>query len=254
MFRHKQFSKSVFYFLIPAFFYSSGTIAYKEKKHFNAGPGFAVVELFTSEGCSSCPPADEAVGKLKGFEKNIYVLSFHVDYWNNLGWKDIFSDPAYSSRQQQYGTFFHLSNIYTPQIIVNGKVEFVGSEESRLRKTIEESILEIPKTEIHIKVLQEINHKIPVSVASDGNKDFRLNLALVQNFASDFIQKGENKGKTLSHFFIVRDFKVLSNPKGSDTFFLIMPTGLQSSNCTVVAFLQDSNNGHIIAATGSIIP
>ncbi len=254
MFRHKQISKSVFYFLMPAFFYSSGTIAYKEKKQFNTGPGFAVVELFTSEGCSSCPPADEAVGRLKGFEKNVYVLSFHVDYWNNLGWKDIFSDPAYSSRQQQYGTFFHLSNIYTPQIIVNGKVEFVGSEESRLRKTIEESILEIPKTEIHIKVLQEINHKIPVSVASDGNKGFWLNLALVQNFATDFVQRGENKGKTLSHFFIVRDFKVLSNPKGSDTFFLNMPTGLQSSNCTVVAFLQDSNNGHIIAATGSIIP
>jgi hypothetical protein len=254
MLRYKKKFKSVFCFLMPAFFYSPGTIAYKEKKQFNTGPGFAVVELFTSEGCSSCPPADETVGRLKGFEKNVYILSFHVDYWNNLGWKDIFSDPAYTSRQQQYGTFFHLSNIYTPQIIVNGKVEFVGSEESRLRKTIEESILEIPKTEIQIKVLQEINHKIPVSVASDGNKGFRLNLALVQNFASDFIQRGENKGKTLSHFFIVRDFKVLSNPKGSDMFFLNMPTGLQSSNCTVVAFLQDSNNGHIIAATGSIIP
>jgi hypothetical protein len=254
MFQHKQISKSVFYFLIPAFFYSPGTISHKEKKQFNTGPGFAIVELFTSEGCSSCPPADEAVGRLKGFEKNVYVLSFHVDYWNNLGWKDIFSDPAYSSRQQQYGIFFHISNIYTPQIIVNGEVEFVGSEESRLRKTIEESILEIPKTEIHIKVLQEINHKIPVSVASEGNKGFWLNLALVQNFATDFVQRGENKGKTLSHFFIVRDFKVLSNPKGSDTFFLDMPTGLNSSNCTVVAFLQDSNNGHIIAATGSIIP
>jgi hypothetical protein len=254
MLRHKQIFKSVFCFLIPAFFYSPDTIAYKEKKQFNAGPGFAVVELFTSEGCSSCPPADEAVGRLKGFEKNVYVLSFHVDYWNNLGWKDVFSDPAYSRRQQQYGTFFHLSNIYTPQIIVNGKVEFVGSEESRLRKTIEESILEIPKTEIHIKVLQEINHKIPVSVSSDGNKGFRLNLALVQNFASDFVQRGENKGKTLSHFFIVRDFKVLSNTKVSNKFFLNMPTGLQSSNCTVVAFLQDSNSGHVIAATGSIIP
>src|ERR1700688_4626798 len=77
-----------------------------------ATEGFALVELFTSEGCSSCPPADEAVGRLKGFEKNVYVLSFHVDYWNNFGWKDIFSNPAYSTRQQEYGSFFHISNIY----------------------------------------------------------------------------------------------------------------------------------------------
>ena len=246
--------KSYFRFLVFIFLFSSFIPPHEINNKINSGPGFAVVELFTSEGCSSCQPADEAVGRLKGWEKNVFVLSFHVDYWNNLGWKDIFSDPAYSSRQKEYGAFFHLSNIYTPQIIVNGKVEFVGSEESRLRKTIQESILEIPKTEIHIKVLKETNRKIPVLVASDGNKGFRLNLALVQNYASDFVQRGENKGKTLSHFYIVRDFKVLSNPKDSDTFFLDMPTGLQASNFTVIAFLQESNNGHIIAATGSSIP
>lgn len=173
-----------------------------EINNFNSGPGFAVVELFTSEGCSSCPPADAAVGRLKGWEKNVFVLSFHVDYWNNLGWKDIFSDPAYSGRQQEYGAFLHVSNIYTPQVIINGKVEFVGSEESRLRKTIEESILEVPKTEVHIKVLQETNHKIPVSVSSDGNIDLKLNLALVQNYASDFVQRGEIKVKPF-HIFLL---------------------------------------------------
>jgi hypothetical protein len=253
-FLQMQIFKSVFNLLISIFLFSSFIPPHEVTNKFYSGPGFAVVELFTSEGCSSCPPADEAVGRLEGWEKNVFVLSFHVDYWNNLGWKDIFSNPAYSSRQKEYGTFFHLSNIYTPQIVINGKVEFVGSEESRLRKTIQESILETPSTEIHIKVLKETNRKIPVTVASDGNKDFRLNLALVQNYASDFVQRGENKGKTLSHFFIVREFKILSNPKGSDTFFLNMPTELRASNCTVIAFLQDSNNGHIIAATGSSIP
>jgi hypothetical protein len=245
--------KSAFRLLTITFLFTS-FMPPSEINNKNSGPGFAVVELFTSEGCSSCPPADAAVGRLKGWEKNVYVLSFHVDYWNNLGWKDIFSDPAYSGRQQEYGAFLHISNIYTPQVIINGKVEFVGSEESRLRKTIEESILEIPKTAISIKVLQESNHKIPVSVSSDGNKDIKLNLALVQNYASDFVQRGENKGKTLSHFFIVRDFKVLPNPKDPNTFFLDLPKELQSSDCTVVAFLQDSKNGHIIAATGSSIP
>jgi hypothetical protein len=221
---------------------------------YGVGQGFAVVELFTSEGCSSCPPADEAVGRLKGWKNNLYILSFHVDYWNYLGWKDIFSDPAYSGRQQEYGTFFHLSNIYTPQIIVNGKVEFVGSEEAHLREAIEKSISEIPTTVISIKVLQESNHRIPVSIASDGNPALKLNLALVQNFASDFIQRGENKGKKLSHFFIVRDFKVQPDRKGLNTYFLNTPSGFQSSDYSVIAFLQDSNNGHIMAATGSPIP
>ncbi len=177
-----------------------------------------------------------------------------MDYWNYLGWKDVFSDPAYSGRQQEYGTFFHLSNIYTPQIIVNGRVEFVGSEESQSQETIEKSISEIPTTEINIKVLQESNHRIPVSISSEGNPAFKLDMALVQNFATDFIQRGENKGKKLSHFFIVRDFKVQPNPKGLNTYFLNTPSGFRSSDYSVIAFLQDSNNGHIIAATGSPIP
>ncbi len=177
-----------------------------------------------------------------------------MDYWNYLGWKDAFSDPAYSGRQKEYGSFFHLSNIYTPQIVVNGSVEFVGSEESRLREVIEKSISEIHRTEINIKVLQESNHRIPVSISSNGNPAFKLNLALVQNFATDFIQRGENRGKKLSHFFIVRDFKVQPNPKGLNTYFLNTPPGFQSSDYSVVAYLQDSNNGHIVAANGSPIP
>src|SRR5215467_12178917 len=77
--------------------------------------GFAVVELFTSEGCSSCPSADVAVARLLNeHNDNIYVLGFHVDYWNYLGWKDNFSDAAYSARQERYGRVFHLESIYTP--------------------------------------------------------------------------------------------------------------------------------------------
>ncbi len=254
MFSGFRIINSVIWFFITTSLFTSFKILHKTNKEDTSGQGFAVVELFTSEGCSSCPAADEAVGRLKGWKKNLYILSFHVDYWNYLGWKDAFSDPAYSGRQQEYGTFFHLSSIYTPQIIVNGKVEFVGSEESTLRKVIEESINETPKSEIKIKVLQESNHKIPVSISSDGNSALKLNLALVQNFTSDFIQRGENKGKTLSHFFTVREFKVQTNPKVSNTYFLNIPTGFRSSDYSVVAFLQDTNNGHIIAANGSTIP
>src|SRR5476651_2422634 len=98
---------------------------------------FAVVELFTSEGCSSCPPADEAIAKLQKESngKPVYILAFHVDYWNRLGWKDVFSNADYSERQNEYAKYLRLESVYTPQVVVNGKKEFVGSEESTLQSS-----------------------------------------------------------------------------------------------------------------------
>jgi hypothetical protein len=85
--------------------------------------GFAVVELFTSEGCSSCPPADDLVAKIQkeNNDQPVYILAFHVDYWNNLGWKDSFSSSAFSKRQNQYADWLNLRSVYTPQVIVNGR-------------------------------------------------------------------------------------------------------------------------------------
>ena len=104
------------------------------------GKGFAVVELFTSEGCSSCPPADALVARVQkeSTNKPVYILAFHVDYWNRLGWKDVYSSAEYSARQNQYANWLNLSSeVYTPQAIVNGHTEFVGSEEGTLRKAIQ---------------------------------------------------------------------------------------------------------------------
>src|SRR5882757_10188754 len=95
-----------------------------------AANGFAVVELFTSEGCSSCPSADALVAAVQKENKDqpVYILAFHVDYWDRLGWKDAFSDAAYSDRQRAYASWLRLSSIYTPQVVVNGRKEFVGSD------------------------------------------------------------------------------------------------------------------------------
>src|ERR1700748_300945 len=104
--------------------------------------GFAVVELFTSEGCSSCPPADAVVAKLQkeSAGKPIYILAYHVDYWNHLGWKDVFSDADYSKRQRDYAKTLNISSVYTPQIVVNGKTELVGSEEEALHNAIKSAL------------------------------------------------------------------------------------------------------------------
>ena len=191
--------------VLPCIF-SSFNISNRQRSKSVSARGFAVVELFTSEGCSSCPPADDAVGRLDGQAKNIYVLSFHVDYWNYLGWKDKYSSPAYSNRQQQYGAIFHVENIYTPQIIVNGKTQFVGSNETQLKESITASVAELPDNTIEIKVSKADKHKIPVSITSNGDIKLKLNLALVQNFAKDFIQRGRKQRQNLISFFYRQGF------------------------------------------------
>src|ERR1700712_584509 len=112
------------------------------KKAIAETKGFAVVELFTSEGCSSCPPADELVSRIENEvkDKPVYILAYHVDYWDRLGWKDVFSSADFSKRQRDYAGYLHLQSVYTPQIVVNGKTEFVGSEEGNLRNAIKSNL------------------------------------------------------------------------------------------------------------------
>src|SRR6478609_5145412 len=95
--------------------------------------GFALIELFTSEGCSSCPAAEEVLEEIqKNYSaKNVLVLGYHVDYWNKLGWKDTFSNASFTQRQEYYSNIFRLNNIYTPQAVVNGEKEFLGSNKSK---------------------------------------------------------------------------------------------------------------------------
>ena len=200
--------------LIFQFIFSSYKTPVNVPRAINSQEGFALVELFTSEGCSSCPPADEAVGRLNGWKKNVFVLSYHVDYWNYLGWKDVFSNAAYSSRQQKYGDLFHLSSIYTPQVVVNGKVQFVGSDETKLRETIGHDLNETPKTELQIKVQPLNANQLAVSWTTHPQSDLQINLALAQNFTKDFIQRGENKGQNLNHYFTVRDFQSMTADDG----------------------------------------
>src|SRR5258706_14663017 len=115
--------------------------ATKKITHPAGGNGFAVVELFTSEGCSSCPPADEAMIKLaKEFPEHVYFLAYHVDYWDYIGWKDQFSNADYTKRQDKYAEEFKLNSIYTPQVVINGEKELVGSRESKIRTDIQQEL------------------------------------------------------------------------------------------------------------------
>src|SRR5580692_6462080 len=120
--------------------------------HSLTGPakGFAVVELFTSEGCSSCPPADQLVARVQQEDKDqpVYILAFHVDYWDRLGWKDAFSDTRFTQRQSRYASWLNLQSVYTPQIVVNGTKEFVGSQENTLRSAINSGLEQTPAAQL----------------------------------------------------------------------------------------------------------
>lgn len=223
-----------------------------------ASKGFVVVELFTSEGCSSCPPADELVAKVQKEYQNepVYILAYHVDYWNRLGWKDIFSDAAYSQRQEAYAKSLHIPSVYTPQIVINGQNEFVGSQEGNLRNSIITGLRKSSSAQINLTAVKNTGSKIAVNYTVSGAPKYsEVVLALVQKSAQTKVKAGENGGHTLSHVQIVRQLqrKALgSNATAAGTLTLPSASGIQ--NFEVIALLQDLSTGQITAATKQAIP
>ena len=213
--------------------------------------GFAVLELFTSEGCSSCPPADELMAKiqLESKGKAVYLLAYHVDYWDRQGWKDGYSSADYSNRQIQYGRWLHVSPIYTPQVIVNGRTEFVGSSEPAIRKAISEQLATSPPANLHIRAHLEGEKMIVQYQAVRAAKESRLLIAILQKTGQTRVERGENAGRTLSHVQIVR--KLQNEPlgnSGNGSFAIALPKGFNTQNGEVIGLVQDPGNGEILAA------
>jgi hypothetical protein len=228
-------------------FFSFASANYGEKLENKATKGFAVVELFTSEGCSSCPPADAAVAKLlNDHTDNVYVLGFHVDYWNYLGWRDNFSDAAYSARQERYSRVFHLESVYTPQIIVNGSTQFVGSNEATLRRTVDENLAKPATTFIYLSAESKGSH-INVAYTTNANSSDQLNIALVQLNAASKVERGENAGKLLHHVNVVRDLKTINLQSLTGNVDFILPQTASPDNFMVIAFTQSQNSLKISA-------
>jgi hypothetical protein len=214
----------------------------------NDDKGFAVVELFTSEGCSSCPPADNAVAALlKEHKGNVYVLGYHVDYWDQLGWKDIFSSHAYTQRQGEYAKAFKLSSIYTPQIVVNGTEQFVGSDKNKLNAAVNKDLQQSSDVKLNVDAKASGNQTVNVSFNTNAS-DANVHIALIQLNAENKIQRGENTGATLHHVNVVRDTKT-TTAVANGNIALTIPAGLSAKNCCVIAFTQDMNDNKITSAT-----
>jgi hypothetical protein len=215
--------------------------------------GFAVVELYTSEGCSSCPPADDLIARIQreNNDQPVYFLSFHVDYWNKLGWKDSFSSAIYTKRQNQYADWLNIRSLYTPQVVVNGRKEFVGSDEVALRNAIRSNLQNASSAVVTLKEVQIVKEKVSLKFQTDRTtKHISLVLAFIQKSATTEVKKGENGGRTLSHVQIVRNLQIIDLDQISDgTAHIDQPEGVNAKNSEIIAFLQNNSTGEIIAAT-----
>ena len=215
---------------------------------------FALVELFTSEGCSSCPPADELLSEIKSdAEKkgeNIITLAYHVDYWNKYGWMDPFSKFQYTIRQENYSRVLPGGEVYTPQAIVNGQSECIGSKKEQLRSFIQDALAMQSKVNLTLAIDSSKNDTMYFSyVISATNNDYVLRFAQAEDSLTSHVGKGENSGKTLHHDSVVRHFTSVDMPLKKGTIELSRKAYSGNGKKYVVAFIQSKKTKHVLAAT-----
>src|SRR5258705_6596535 len=225
-----------------------------------------VVELFTSEGCSSCPPADEVLSKLDKMQPiqgvEVVALGEHVDYWNKLGWTDPYSSEDFSRRQSRYSDSFNQDSVYTPQMIVDGRDEFAGGNMERARTVIAKAA-QVPKANIQlassqnseatnsraVKLLLHVSD-LPRLTAGDTAE---VLLAITENNLRSEVSRGENAGRYLRHSAVVRQLTTLGEIGGSHNSFGAEPTvnldnGWRRDNLRAVAFVQERGTRRVLGA------
>lgn len=246
-------SKKIFLFILPLIFTYHLTKAQTSKTETNS---FAVVELFTSEGCNTCPSAEKLLSELiydsRENKKPIYAMEFHVDIWNRLGWKDPFSKFQFTYRQKNYTDALGEMEVYTPQVFVNGNKPFTGSDKKRLLSEIDKELktpagitLKLSKNILSTRDTLLIDYE-----SSKTDKNMNIYVVLVQRGLVSKIGKGENSGKTLSHDNVVR---VLENtPLLSQKGNIKIPVTKFKLNASfsIYGFVQQKLNKKILAATG----
>lgn len=208
----------------------------------------AVVELFTSEGCSSCPPADDLLHRLAE-RPDVVALSFHVDYWDGLGWRDPFGSAAFTARQRAYARVMTEGRpgVYTPQMIVGGTVGFVGSRPGEARSQIAAALGHDADAAVSVAATRGAGDTIEASFeATDAPAGAVVHVALVQREAVSDVARGENRGRALRHANVVRAFETATTPSGRVR--LALPAGVGAEEAFVVAYVQRGATGAIAAA------
>jgi hypothetical protein len=222
-----------------------------------------LVELFTSEGCSSCPPADALLAKLDQTQPindaEIIVLGEHVDYWDGQGWHDRFSSHQYTERQNEYCGRLHVDSSYTPQMIVDGTEQFVGNDAAHAVRAIQHSA-QSPKIKLVLSKPVVDGQKVSGSVSSAdaaATKKADLYAALVDPKDTTEVRGGENGGRRLQHVGVVRSLQRVGKLKdlaaGPVTFSLTAPTDAKPGEMRIVVFAQESGQGPVLGAVSATV-
>ncbi len=220
-------------------------------------PHPVLVELFTSEGCSSCPPADALLKKINGYRVSsgqlIVALSEHVTYWNQLGWADPFSAQTWTDRQSRYSDRFHLDSVYTPQVVVNGDAQMSGSDAQGILRAVR---AEGPSSalQLHIDAASAQPGAISVTYTVRGAASTPLELyaVIADDMATSSVLRGENSGRTLMHVAVARNLTHIGSVKadGTATISLHAPATIQGQPETtrhLVLFAQAPGQGKVLA-------
>ena len=219
-----------------------------------------LVELFTSEGCSSCPPADALLERLDRSQPvsgaELIVLSEHVDYWNDIGWKDPYSSHEYSERQSAYAAQFGLGSIYTPQMVVDGHIELVGSDERRATRAIEDAT---NGTKAPVSISSRLSDEktitlhieagpLPSSITAESASVF---VAIADNSDESHVSRGENAGRTLKHVAVLRNLIRIGAVDRTAVFSRDMKLDLNAKNrpnLRVAVIVQEAAAGRVWGA------
>ena len=222
-----------------------------------------VVELFTSEGCSSCPPADAALTRLVVQQPvagvQVLALGEHVDYWDRLGWRDSFSSADYSARQSAYDSqVFHPNEVYTPQLVVDGQFERVGSDVDAVQRAIKQAA-QAPKAVVDTTAVRvgeralrvNIHVTVPPSLALRDSAD--VVVAVTEDNLATEVRRGENRGRTLRHSAVVRSLTAigtlsLGEHEWSNGVSVPLATDWTATNLRIIGFLQERDNRRIVGA------
>lgn len=224
-----------------------------------------LVELFTSEGCSSCPPADALLAKLETTQPipgaQIIAIEEHVDYWDRLGWKDPYSSPQWTDRQISYASAFGQEGEYTPQMVVGGRSQFVGSRSQVAEKSISEAT-ELANADVEIERLDSADQgelRLRISAArlpelSTGDSA-EIWLAITESGLASQVTAGENSGRRLQHASVLRSLQLLGAASGNGTGVSFrgersvkLKADWKRARLSVVVFVQEKRSRHILGA------
>jgi hypothetical protein len=251
-----QFARGIAMVLMSNIVALSAQVATKPDS--TSRPKIILVELFTSEGCSSCPPADKLLREIDGTEpvagQLIVGISEHVTYWNSLGWSDPFSSSTYTDRQNGYGTRFGLESVYTPQMVVNGTEQFVGSDRNSLTNAIRKEQNRTAPVDLHILSSSFSGGSLTVNFSAMGDAslhDADIFAVLVDDADQSTVLHGENAGRTLSHVAVARSIVHVAKLRAvaQQTVEIALPASFHKTpGHHLILFAQAPGSGRVLGA------